>query len=850
MLLNPHNISLTSGRDVNRYLDEWAEGHLVSPERWRDVLGLTRDWVDYSARNQILLAAHGAVGHVAGIETWRLVPSADGHVCAVRSGEHGLPVRVPVTTGGAEPDPHVGRARPTQAAVAGWEWRAVFCVEQLARRPAAERLIRLPAPEALQGPGGDGRYLDSVQAVAKRTVRGRMPTLDDPATVLAHAAARLPRTDKRPPLDDVLARQVAWLVGERVDRAPGSLPEFDPSGHAPRERWELALDVLDPARKLAAGLGKQFDVDLLGSPLPRMLVDDDRVVAAERRNRLPRATIAQLPVGSWVEVGPYTREEWAARGETASGKGAYLRLNTTAYLAVAEQGERAIWRLEDTRALTGAGILAEGDGESLEHVQGTAIATMRARYPQLAEVSAPPTRHKEEAEQTDEVTIGWEPLPDRPDDEARRLSLDNGVVIYVMPVRDEWLPLVQSGRSGMLRPIGDPTTTRAVAMSAALLAGRRAVREAITETRVDFDASVARLADGSDYTREALVEFVSARLDGPERTALVSDPAPAELVELLGAAGVTAATTVAVLHAESLDAATTAGLLPIVGVPAATGINVLNERWDVDKVTSAELLGASAADMREAGCTPTEIISARPSEIIEHLPADPNLWDLVGGTLASGGHQPNGIAGFLATHAPDPECFAAGITAGIDDPAIGLTVALRRGMPAEAIAATSERYGLSPMNTAVILGDAGAAPHLSVPVLLQRCDGDLTLTAQIARSTLQLRNETVVDALTNVEPVDSADISEMRAARPLSRDRDALIAAHIPPRPASAARSSNATMLLDYLPDPTSNPRVASDSLLDNLPDADDMTTVGNDLLASIPDPELPDHGPHLEITP
>ena len=40
MLLNPHNISLTSGRDVNRYLDEWAEGHLVSPERWRDVLGV------------------------------------------------------------------------------------------------------------------------------------------------------------------------------------------------------------------------------------------------------------------------------------------------------------------------------------------------------------------------------------------------------------------------------------------------------------------------------------------------------------------------------------------------------------------------------------------------------------------------------------------------------------------------------------------------------------------------------------------------------------------------------------------------------------------------------------------
>jgi hypothetical protein len=148
MVLNPHNIRLASGRDVNLYLDEWAEGHLVNAEQWRDVLGATRDWVDYSARNQILLAAHGAVGPVAGIETWRLVPSTDGHVCAVRSGEHGLPVRVPVTTVGAEPDPHVGRARPTQSAIAGWEWRSVFCVEQLARRPAPGRLAQPSAPEA------------------------------------------------------------------------------------------------------------------------------------------------------------------------------------------------------------------------------------------------------------------------------------------------------------------------------------------------------------------------------------------------------------------------------------------------------------------------------------------------------------------------------------------------------------------------------------------------------------------------------------------------------------------------------------------------------------------------------
>src|SRR5690606_24268137 len=144
--LNPHHIQLASGRDVNRYLDDWAEGHLISAERWHGLLDLSRDWVDYSARNQLLLAAHGAVGAVAGIETWRLVPSADGHTCAVRSGEHGLPVRVPVTTGALEPDPHVGRARPTQSAIAGWGWRSVFCRGRSARRPAVYRRARPALP--------------------------------------------------------------------------------------------------------------------------------------------------------------------------------------------------------------------------------------------------------------------------------------------------------------------------------------------------------------------------------------------------------------------------------------------------------------------------------------------------------------------------------------------------------------------------------------------------------------------------------------------------------------------------------------------------------------------------------
>jgi nitroreductase len=485
-MLNPRPIHLESGRDVNRYLDDWADGHLIGPERWADLLAVTRDWTDYSARNQILLAAHGALGPVAGIETWRLVPSGD-HVCAIRAGEHGLPVRVPVTASATQRDPHVGRARPTQSAVAGWEWRSVFCIEQLARRPDAEQILRA-RPETLTGPDGREGFLSSARAAAKTTVRGRLPKLDDPLAILADAARRLPRNDRRPPLTDELAAQAAWLVAERVGLANGTAPGFDPIDLAPRERWELALDVLDPSRRLLAVLGKDLGVDLLESPLPRMLVDDDRVVGAARRNRLPRSTLGQLPVGTWVDVGPYTPDEWEARGETANGRGAYLRLNTTAYLVTAERADGAIWRLEDTRAKTGAGLLAEGEADTLEQAQATAMHTMTTRYPQLADVPAPPPPRPSHDPQLPiaDATDGWEPIPARPDAESRRRVLDHDVVIYVMPTGDAWAPMTQSGRSAMIEPAGDPTPTRDEAMSVALLAGRRLAREAATETRVDL----------------------------------------------------------------------------------------------------------------------------------------------------------------------------------------------------------------------------------------------------------------------------------------------------------------------------------------------------------------------------
>src|SRR5690606_39373001 len=66
------------------------------PISWGSVLERCGQWADYSPRNQVLRASYGIVGPVAGVATWERVPSVEpGRSCAVRTGEHGLPVRVP-----------------------------------------------------------------------------------------------------------------------------------------------------------------------------------------------------------------------------------------------------------------------------------------------------------------------------------------------------------------------------------------------------------------------------------------------------------------------------------------------------------------------------------------------------------------------------------------------------------------------------------------------------------------------------------------------------------------------------------------------------------------------------------
>ena len=787
MARQSQRISFETFAEMAAHLDRWAGSSLTAPAAWEAALIGTQSWLDYSARNQVLLASYGADGPVAGVETWRLVPSThEDRGCAVRAGEHGYPVRVPITTGGSEPDPYVGGSRPTRAAVERWEWRPVFAVDQLARRPAPDALAPADLPAVLTGEQADTEFVAAARRVATATVRGRLPKSDDPHRVLADAAGRLRRSAKRPDLDPVLRQQAAWLVADRVGLAPSDRPPgFDPSGLKPRERWERLQDLLEPARKLTAGLGVVVGVDLVASPLPRMEVIDDRVVPAGRRHRLPAASLEQLPVGRWVTVGPYTPDEWAARGEHAAGQGAYLRLNKTAYLAAVEHGDLAGWRLEDVAARTGNGLLATGTAPSLDQARTDAVAAVRSRYPALigpVDVTSPSPGG---------VASGWEPMPGHGRSSAELRHLSDQVTLYAIPgPGGRWMPAVHQGPTGVMERLPS-TRTLDEARDAAELAGHRAVRTLAVANPARLDTTVATFAASGDYSRRELAALVGQRLDEPDRQRF-DTAQPGDLVELLGAAGLTPAATVAVLRAERLDAEVVAGLLPTVGVPMPDAIRVLRQHWELPATDAAVALGATAAEMRDAGCSATEIMATRPRDILRALPDDPHLWELAAGTMAAAGHGPNIVAGHLVAHAPTLDAFAAGIAGGIDDAVTGLVLAARHGATGDQLAAASESYGLSPAETATVLVDAGTQPDLVLDTLDARCDHDTDTVLTFATGA-GIDHESITAWRSPTPPPAVAPISAALGADPAGA---ALLAVLPPPGPSVEL---DPTRLLDTL---------------------------------------------------
>ncbi len=234
----------------------------------------------------------------------------------------------------------------------------------------------------------------------------------------------------------------------------------------------------------------------------------------------------------------------------------------------------------------------------------------------------------------------------------------------------------------------------------------------------------------SDHSsgRVALARTVRSRLTDDDAQRL-DDAGPAELVDLLGNAGLDSAAIIRFLAAENLDALTMSTLLPTIGLTIPDSIRVLHTLWEVPNTIAAELLDATVAEMRAAGCTAAEIIATRPAETLHELPPDPRAWELAAGSMATVGYSTDEIVDHLVAHAPTPEAFTLALLTVIES-ADALDIAARHQADSAALAAVSEAVGVSPADTANALRDATSTETM-IEVLTTRCDGDTIAAAQL-----------------------------------------------------------------------------------------------------------------------
>jgi hypothetical protein len=156
----------------------------------------------------------------------------------------------------------------------------------------------------------------------------------------------------------------------------------------------------------------------------------------------------------------------------------------------------------------------------------------------------------------------------------------------------------------------------------------------------------------------------------------------------------------------------------------------LHERWELPNTLAAELLDATATEMRTAGCTATEIMAVRPRDVLRTLPDDPHLWELAAGSMATAGHSTSSIVEHLVAHAPTPEAFTTGLIT-IVEPDEALAIAASRRAHPDQLAAVSEAAGLSPSETATALATK-LNDHIVLDVINIRCDGDTESVAATA----------------------------------------------------------------------------------------------------------------------
>ena len=278
---------------------------------------------------------------------------------------------------------------------------------------------------------------------------------------LAALAGKVSHGPGRVRLGEDLAGQAAWLVADRVGRAEGPMPAFDPSGLMSRDRWRTAVDVRRSAAGVLAALSFAVGVELTSSPLPRHDLVDDREVRPGRRNYLAPADVRGLPLGMWVEAGPYKRAEWLARGVAgAIGVGAFMRVNDRSYLAVYETKSGAMWRLETTGRGSHLGLVGHGESDSVDDAKRAVTTALAERFPEAAAAIDAVTTNRVVSGR-----FGWSAPPDGRDDRTQHRQYDQRVTAMVTPGPggrwQTWVTVDGRQRQGPYAP--DATAARTAA---------------------------------------------------------------------------------------------------------------------------------------------------------------------------------------------------------------------------------------------------------------------------------------------------------------------------------------------------------------------------------------------------
>jgi hypothetical protein len=190
--------------------------------------------------------------------------------------------------GAVNPTPYLYGTHPSRSRTERFEWRPVFAVDQLVRRPTPGALVPVEAPDQLPGRTGAATFLDAIRKVARTTVRGRLPAWErpppDPDRNRRAALTRREGTAAR-----TRTRRAGRMAGRRPSRSrPGELPAWDPEPLEPRDRWSAPPSLLDPACKLTAALGVVVGVD---SP-------------PARSRRWTSSTTARCPPGASLAASP------------------------------------------------------------------------------------------------------------------------------------------------------------------------------------------------------------------------------------------------------------------------------------------------------------------------------------------------------------------------------------------------------------------------------------------------------------------------------------------------------------------------------------------------------------------